>query len=68
VSTARDGSTALQADLTTGNGIGMQNSPQENEVIAELMAGSVGTTPQDFPHWGSLLLGPALRGTAVAIK
>jgi phospholipid/cholesterol/gamma-HCH transport system substrate-binding protein len=68
VSTARDSSTALQADLTTGNGIGMQNSPQENEVIAELMAGAVGTTPQRFPDWGSLLLGPALRGTTVAIK
>lgn len=58
--------TALQSDAN--GGIGMQNSPQENEVIAELMAGSVGTTPQRFPHWGSLLLGPALRGTTVAVK
>jgi phospholipid/cholesterol/gamma-HCH transport system substrate-binding protein len=68
VSAARDSSTALQADLAGGAGIGAQNSPQENEVIAELMAGTAGTTPQQFPHWGSLLLGPVLRGSAVTVR
>jgi phospholipid/cholesterol/gamma-HCH transport system substrate-binding protein len=68
VSTAQDSSTALQANLAQGDGIGTQNSPQENEVIAELMAGSANTTPQQFPRWGSLLLGPALRGTTVSVR
>lgn len=49
-------------------GIGTANSPQENEVIAELAAASAHTTPAAFPKWGSLLLGPALRGTAVTLR
>lgn len=54
--------------LSSTAGLGTQNSPQENEVIAELMATSAGTSPADYPKWGSLLLGPALRGTAVTLK
>jgi phospholipid/cholesterol/gamma-HCH transport system substrate-binding protein len=49
-------------------GMGSANSPAENELIAELVAPSVGTSPAAFPHWGSLLLGPALRGTEVTVK
>lgn len=54
--------------LSSAAGLGTQNSPQENEVIAELMASSAGTSPQDYPHWGSLLLGPVLRGSAVTVR
>jgi phospholipid/cholesterol/gamma-HCH transport system substrate-binding protein len=54
--------------LSRSAGIGTDNSPQENEVIAEMMAASTGTSPQDFPKWGSLLLGPALRGTEVSLR
>lgn len=54
--------------LSRTAGIGTDNSPQENEVIAELEAGAAHTTPAAFPKWGSLLLGPALRGTAVTVR
>jgi phospholipid/cholesterol/gamma-HCH transport system substrate-binding protein len=60
--------TAYGAALSRTAGIGTDNSPQENEVIAELEAGAAHTTPAAFPKWGSLLLGPALRGTAVTVR
>jgi phospholipid/cholesterol/gamma-HCH transport system substrate-binding protein len=60
--------TAYGAALSRGAGIGTANSPQENEVIAELEAGQAHTSPAAFPKWGSLLLGPALRGTAVTVR
>jgi phospholipid/cholesterol/gamma-HCH transport system substrate-binding protein len=56
------------AVLSRGDGIGTDNSPQENQVIAELVAPSVGSSPATFPRWSSLLLGPALRGTSVTLK
>jgi phospholipid/cholesterol/gamma-HCH transport system substrate-binding protein len=54
--------------LNSGAGIGPANSPAENELIAELVAPTVGTTPAAFPKWGSLLLGPALRGAEVTVQ
>jgi len=48
--------------------LGTANSPSENELIAELMAPTVNLTPSKFPKWGSLLLGPVLRGTEVTVK
>ena len=49
------------------NGLGIANSPAENEVIAELVAPTMGIAPSDFPKWGSLLLGPVLRGTSIEL-
>ena len=68
VSVAAANSPAVGAALSQGDGIGTENSPQENEVIAELVAPSVGSSPATFPRWSSLLLGPALRGTTVTVK
>ena len=50
-----------------GAGLGIANSPAENQVIAELVAPSLGIAPADFPKWASLLLGPALRGTSIEL-
>lgn len=49
-------------------GLGITNSPQENQLIAELLAPTAGLSPQQYPKWASLLLGPALRGTEVTLK
>ena len=68
VTAAESSATALGTGLSRIGGIGTVNSPQENQVIAELVAPSTGRTPADFPHWGSLLLGPALRGTTVTLR
>jgi phospholipid/cholesterol/gamma-HCH transport system substrate-binding protein len=48
--------------------MGTANSPQENELIDELIAPTVGLSPAQFPRWASLLLGPVLRGTEVTLK
>jgi phospholipid/cholesterol/gamma-HCH transport system substrate-binding protein len=51
-----------------GTGIGSVNSPQENQLIAELVGPQAGVAPSQFPRWGSLLLGPALRGAQVSVR
>jgi phospholipid/cholesterol/gamma-HCH transport system substrate-binding protein len=48
--------------------LGPVNSPEENQLIAELVAPTAGMDPADFPSWSSLLLGPALRGTEVSLR
>ncbi len=59
LSVAAANSPAVGAALARGAGIGTDNSPQENQVIAELVAPGTGRRPDQFPKWGSLLLGPA---------
>lgn len=48
--------------------LGTANSPGENQLIAELIGPTVGLAPSKFPKWGSLLLGPVLRGTEVSVR
>jgi phospholipid/cholesterol/gamma-HCH transport system substrate-binding protein len=66
-SSADTASTNPEADLAAA-GLGDANSPGENQLIAELVAPSVGMAPSDYPKWGSLLLGPVLRGTEVTLR
>ena len=49
-------------------GLGEVNSPAENRLIAELMAPEAGVTPAAYPAWGSLLVGPLLRGAEVEVR
>lgn len=51
-----------------GAGLGQVNSPAENQMIAELVAPTVGLSPSAYPDWGSLLVGPLLRGAEVTLK
>ena len=60
--------TTVGADDVAATGVGSVNSPAENRLIAELMGPQAGVTPSAFPKWGSLLLGPALRGAQVSVK
>ncbi|RZS29438.1 phospholipid/cholesterol/gamma-HCH transport system substrate-binding protein [Herbihabitans rhizosphaerae] len=48
--------------------LGMANSPSENQFIAELIAANQGVNPTEVPAWGSLLVGPLLRGTEVTLR
>jgi phospholipid/cholesterol/gamma-HCH transport system substrate-binding protein len=61
-------SAASTAVSTGGAGVGAVNSPQENQLIAELMGPQAGVTPTQYPSWGSLLVGPALRGAQVSVR
>jgi phospholipid/cholesterol/gamma-HCH transport system substrate-binding protein len=49
-------------------GLGLPNSPQENELINELLAPALRVTPHSLPDWSSVLLGPLYRGTEVELK
>lgn len=49
-------------------GTGLPNSPQEAQFLGALLAPSMGIQPQDFPAWGTELLGPLYRGTEVSVK
>lgn len=62
-------SDALERQVTSAaNGLGQVNSPAENQMIAELVAPTVGLSPTAYPDWSSLLLGPLLRGAEVTFK
>lgn len=47
-------------------GMGLANSPQEQDFLAALLAPELGRTPEQVPDWAGLLVGPLLRGTEVA--
>lgn len=49
-------------------GLGEANSPAENRLIAELVAPTQGLAPASYPAWGSLLVGPVLRGAEVELR
>lgn len=59
-------STSLSSATT--DGLGLPNSAAERGFVAELVSPSMGIRPQDFPGWGTTLIGPLYRGTEVTIK
>jgi phospholipid/cholesterol/gamma-HCH transport system substrate-binding protein len=50
------------------NGLGLPNSPAENELINELISPAVNIPPSELPSWSSVLTGPLFRGTEVGIN
>lgn len=58
----------IRNTFAAGAGLGEANSPAENQLIAELMAPTVGVGPRAYPTWGSLLVGPLLRGAEVEVR
>jgi phospholipid/cholesterol/gamma-HCH transport system substrate-binding protein len=50
------------------SGLGLPNSPQENELINELLSPAVDVPPGQLPSWSSVLVGPLYRGTDVTVK
>lgn len=48
--------------------LGMPNSPQESQLVNELVAPSLKVQPQTLPDWSSVLIGPAFRGAEVKLK
>ena len=60
-STTPQSSTAGSTALTP-------NSPAERQLIAALVAPSMGLPPRDVPAWSGLLVGPLFRGTEVTVR
>jgi phospholipid/cholesterol/gamma-HCH transport system substrate-binding protein len=55
--------------LTGGQGdLGVANSPQEEQLLATLVAPSIGVPAAQVPEWSSVLVGPLYRGTEVKLK
>jgi phospholipid/cholesterol/gamma-HCH transport system substrate-binding protein len=50
------------------DGLGMPNSPQERELLSNLLSPALGEDPQQVPEWSSLLVGPLFRGAQVDVK
>ncbi|MEU1150753.1 MCE family protein [Streptomyces sp. NPDC005863] len=59
---------AAQASAAAEQDLGPANSPQENDLVNELLAPATGKAPTSLPEWSSLLAGPALRGTEVTLR
>ncbi|MBV9856225.1 MAG: MCE family protein [Streptosporangiaceae bacterium] len=49
-------------------GLGLPNSPQENELINEIVSPELNVAPSRLPSWSSVLLGPVYRGTTVGVR
>lgn len=63
--------TAAKAAATPASAaqdLGPANSPQENDLVNELIAPSAKAAPDDLPDWSSTLVGPLYRGTEVKLK
>ncbi|WP_326947025.1 MCE family protein [Amycolatopsis sp. NBC_01307] len=55
--------------LPGGQGdLGVANSPQEQQLLATLVAPSIGVPDAQVPGWSSVLVGPLYRGTEVKLK
>jgi phospholipid/cholesterol/gamma-HCH transport system substrate-binding protein len=61
-STASDGTAAISTA-----GLGLPNSPQENELVTELISPQVNVAPDKLPDWSSVLVGPLYRGTETKV-
>ncbi|MFH8617628.1 MCE family protein [Streptomyces sp. NPDC017979] len=48
--------------------LGLPNSPQENQLVNELIAPALKKTPEDLPDWSTVLTGPVFRGAEVTLK
>jgi phospholipid/cholesterol/gamma-HCH transport system substrate-binding protein len=49
-------------------GLGVPNSPGENDLVNELLRPSATSPSRTLPDWSSVLVGPIYRGTEVTVK
>ncbi|MER5202567.1 MCE family protein [Streptomyces sp. NPDC002825] len=59
---------AARASAAADQDLGPANSPQENDLVNELLAPAAQKRPRDLPDWSSLLAGPAFRGAEVTLR
>lgn len=59
---------AARASAAADQQLGPANSPQENDLVNELLAPAANKRPGDLPDWSSLLAGPAFRGAEVTLR
>ncbi|MEV3853279.1 MCE family protein [Streptomyces sp. NPDC050095] len=59
---------AVTATASAEQELGPANSPQENDLVNELIAPAAKASPDELPDWSSLLVGPVYRGSEVKLK
>ncbi|MGY3334944.1 phospholipid/cholesterol/gamma-HCH transport system substrate-binding protein [Streptomyces filamentosus] len=59
---------AVRAVAAADQDLGPANSPQENDLVTELLAPAAGQRAADLPDWSSMLAGPAFRGAEVTLR
>jgi phospholipid/cholesterol/gamma-HCH transport system substrate-binding protein len=59
---------SAETGTASGSGLSLANTPQENELVNELVGASVGVAPSSLPDWSSILVGPVYRGREVRLK
>ncbi|MFF6793994.1 MCE family protein [Streptomyces filamentosus] len=59
---------AVRAVAAADQDLGPANSPQENDLVTELLAPAAGQRAGDLPDWSSMLAGPAFRGAEVTLR
>lgn len=62
------GAASTSSQSASSDDLGMVNSPAERDFVSALLAPSVGVKPAEMPQWGSLLVGPVLRGAEVSYR
>jgi phospholipid/cholesterol/gamma-HCH transport system substrate-binding protein len=65
---AAPGSDAQPLLPGSGDDLGVANSPQEQELLATVLAPSLGVPSDQVAPWSSVLVGPLYRGTEVTLK
>jgi phospholipid/cholesterol/gamma-HCH transport system substrate-binding protein len=56
------------APSSAGYGLGLPNSPAEEDFLAAMIAPTLGVQPKDVPNWSSVLVGPLYRGAEVTLR
>ncbi|MFD8010706.1 MCE family protein [Streptomyces sp. NPDC058955] len=59
---------AARASAAADQDLGPANSPQENDLVTELLAPAAQRPAGELPDWSSLLAGPAFRGAEVTLR
>lgn len=62
------GKTAADSPPVSQAGLGLPNSPGENNLVNEVVAASTGHSPGSLPDWSSVLLGGFYRGAEVTLR
>ncbi|MFF0483563.1 MCE family protein [Streptomyces sp. NPDC004435] len=59
---------AARASAAADQDLGPANTPQENDLVTELLAPGAAPRAEALPDWSSLLAGPAFRGAEVTLR
>ncbi|MEV6399475.1 MCE family protein [Streptomyces sp. NPDC051907] len=59
---------APAAAAAADESLGLPNSPEENQLVNELLAPELRTSPQELPDWSTVLTGPVFRGAEVRLR